>query len=444
MLHKMNMPEHVSDELLAAYLDGNTTPKENELIQNSMAIDAEIFDVVSIASESTCLDILLPVFEAEFNDNQFVNELTGFHEENIFHLGDRFDDLLHSNQENQKTSNLIDIDMKTYGEERNYRLDNFDHNIFQGQTNACAVKSQEIILRDYGIVVPQEELEKFAEANGWYIPAEGTPVCCVGNILEAYGVQVNQTEGNTVFDLVNELSRGHRVIVGVDANELWAKNWMEKKWEQFKDRFDPHGANHALIVAGVEVNPNDMNDIKVILTDPGKGDLRIAYTLEEFHDAWADSNFMMVSTTQPAPYQYNADTQQLEYSQFATNFIPQSAYDFQHVLLPDFNDYCPFFDSGHLNFIGYTPIDQWMSDYNYPPIPGIENIPIYPDIFGPQTPPPPMPVMPTLLPTPDPIFTEEPIWEPTQIVTSDTYPVDDFDHGNSDDNFNGNEINHLF
>ncbi|MDR1883521.1 MAG: hypothetical protein LBR26_12190 [Prevotella sp.] len=259
--------------------------------------------------------------------------------------------------------------MKTYGEERNYNLNPFDENIYQGQQPTCAVRSQEIILRDYGIIVPQEELAKFAEANGWYNPdlaTGGTPPDCVGNILEACGVEVKHSENNTVFDLVNELSQGHRVIVGVDADELWADTWLEKAAAKFTDIFRQEG-NHALIVAGVEVNPNDINDVKVILTDPGKGDLRIEYDIKEFMDAWQDAKCTMVSTTKPAPYQYNADTQEMEFSQFAVNadFASNDNHftnEFNTADL-DFNHYNPMFDDGHLDYINGMSYSDYVHHY---------------------------------------------------------------------------------
>jgi len=378
MTDKINFSELISDELLAAYLDGNTTPEENNLILSSVTHDSNVFDVFSTASEATEINRLIPVLEAEFGDSHLVNDL--------IHFDDRFDDLGGSNQDddkiNQMKSNLQNIEVKTYGEERNYHLDSFDLNISQGPTNACAVKSQEIILRDYGIIVPQTELEKFAEANGWYDTVKGTPYGSVGNILEAYGIDVKQSEGNTIFDLVNELKDGHRVIVGIDADELWAKSWIKTEWEHFRDLHDPHGANHALIVAGVEVDPHDMNDIKVILTDPGKGDLRIEYPLDKFMDAWADGNFMMISTTQPAPYQYNAETHQMEYSQFATDFNPHSIYEFEHFTLPDFNTYHPFFDSGYFDLHEFLN-HHGMTDLLLPSLEDMNSLlPHTPDIIA--------------------------------------------------------------
>ena len=39
---------------------------------------------------------------------------------------------------------------------------NFDTNIFQGHDPICAIRCQEMILRDYGIQIPKEELTAYA------------------------------------------------------------------------------------------------------------------------------------------------------------------------------------------------------------------------------------------------------------------------------------------
>jgi hypothetical protein len=301
--------ENISDELLAAFLDGNTTREETELVLGAMAFDDGLISTMDY--------------------------------------------------------------MKTYGQEKNYKLDPFDENIYQGQQPTCAVRSQEIILRDYGIVVPQEELAKFAEANGWYDSNPnhgGTPSNCIGNLLEVYGIHTKQSNDNTIFDLVNELKEGHRVIVSVDANELWAKTWLEKQVWKLEDRFQ-QGGNHALIVAGVEVNPNDLNDIKVVLTDPGTGNLRIEYELSDFMEAWRDSNCMMIATTTPAPYQYNAEMHQMEYSQFATDFMANNHFGYMNDFSIDFpaldyTAYNPYYMDGHLNYIGGMDYDTFQEHWH--------------------------------------------------------------------------------
>ena len=245
------------------------------------------------------------------------------------------------NKENENLNAEIAA-RKVFGDESFGPNGGFDPVIYQGPEGVCAIRSQQIILRDYGIDISLEELKDFAIQNGWYDPSPdgGTPLWAIGNLLLSCNVPCEQSDGNTVYDLVNELAQGHRIIVGVDANELWADrehNLLEGAKEWFKDCFSGETPNHALVVAGVDVNPDNPNDVKVILTDPGTGDLRIEYDLDDFMDAWEDSNCFMVSTSTPAPLQYDPENNREIPSNFAvenyidTNSIPLSP---ENVILP--------------------------------------------------------------------------------------------------------------
>ena len=170
--------------------------------------------------------------------------------------------------------------------------------IFQGYSNTCAIRSQEIILRNFGLHIPQETLIEEARAMGIYGP-HGTQMSDVGKLLELHGVNVMQYQNASVFDLVSELAQGKNIIVAVDSNELWAKTEDQQLHEFVKDILHGEQANHALIVAGIDTT--DPADIKVTLTDPGTGHVAKDYPLSRFLDAWHDGrNFMMV-TEQPAP-----------------------------------------------------------------------------------------------------------------------------------------------
>lgn len=219
----------------------------------------------------------------------------------------------------------------TYGYEPNYELDNFDPNIFQNYSNTCAIRSQQIVLRDYGVMLSQEDMMAFAEENGWYDPDPvngGTPMEALGNFLDGCGVDCTRVENANIYDIISELRDGHRVIVGVDADELWVNSessfWKRnllKCINKLNDTFGGEGANHALVVAGVDVNPDDPSDIHVTLIDSGTGEVCASYPYEQFKDAWDDANCYMVSTNEPAPYQYNHETHMMEPSGFATDFV---------------------------------------------------------------------------------------------------------------------------
>ena len=63
----------------------------------------------------------------------------------------------------------------------NRNVETWDQNIFQGTTPSCAVRCQQIIMRDYGIQIPQEDLMDYAAQKGWYNPEDGTMTKDIGN-----------------------------------------------------------------------------------------------------------------------------------------------------------------------------------------------------------------------------------------------------------------------
>ena len=258
---------------------------------------------------------------------------------------------------------------KTYGYEPNYELDRYDlydidPNIWQGLDNTCAIRSQEIILRDYGIIIPKDVLVDYATEHGWFDPDPdkgGTPKGYIGNLIDACGIRTVRTENATIYDIIAELRAGHRVMVSLDADELWVKNEpnlfnrlfgeaVNRVNDTIQNMRGVEGANHALVVAGVNVNPHDPSDVKVVLIDSGDGKVCIEYSLKDFQNAWADGHCQMVSTTVPAPYQYNYHTHQMEPSGFDTDFVPSM------VELPEGLDN------------GFVLADSFYSDYsNYSP-----------------------------------------------------------------------------
>lgn len=173
----------------------------------------------------------------------------------------------------------------------------FDPNVFQYYNDTCAIQSQHLILNKFGVDVTQNELIEVAKLNGWYVTGQGTPVEYVGKLLEHYGVDVKATVGNNIFNIANELSKGHQIIVGVDSGEL-----VNPAMEIGEDFFEGERADHALVVVGLDTT--DPNNVKVIVTDPGTGNRQWAYSEEQFMDAWKDSNCFMV-TTEKSPEEFN-------------------------------------------------------------------------------------------------------------------------------------------
>ena len=347
----------ISDELLAAYIDGKTTESEDQLIESSLNGDSILSEAYEIVHDGVSIG---SNFDWELHKGDF-----GFWE-----LGlppavteDKVD-IWQNNDNNLVENNMVDMfssQMHLFGEAG----ENVSDPIFiqQPDDHSCALRSQQIVLRDFGIDIPFDKLEQIALDNGVYTN-EGTYTYDIGKVLELAGVGMHQVTGNTMYDLMNELAQGHRVIVSVDAYELWNNDTAYgrlKNW--FDDVFGNQGGNHALIVAGVEVNPNDVNDIKVVLTDPGAGHLRIEYPAEQFMDAWRDSNCFMAATDAPAPYQYDASTGMEVPSNFAVQqhfnqFIADNSYQLSPDLINIPTDYQPAF-TGHIEMVGNMSYDSF-------------------------------------------------------------------------------------
>ena len=387
---------HISIEKYAAYLDGNLPDEEIQQIEAYISSDSYMQAVLEadsrigidiaddllqnedIPSDIGLDSIELPSIDMDlsFEQNSFIND--------FFSLdGDRFDEEMGSIiEEINKTHNTMsnkfnynfslfkrnDPATEVFGEPGNGTDMDPRLEIYQGYDSTCAIRSQQIILRDYGIDMSQEQLIDFAKQNGWYSEDTGSPMGCVGYILESAGVGVHQQMDSTIYDLINELAQGHRIIVGVDSGELWADregNIGEKLKEFWEDLWNgQEGADHALIVAGVEVNPKDPSDVTVILTDPGTGDLRIEYSLDDFMDAWEDSHCFMVATNTPAPYQYDETSGMMIPSNFyCEEFINQNSYPLSPNALYIPEGYDAYYGEGHLNSVGHDDSENEIS-YN--------------------------------------------------------------------------------
>ncbi|MCH5211613.1 MAG: C39 family peptidase [Oscillospiraceae bacterium] len=157
----------------------------------------------------------------------------------------------------------------------------------QETSSSCAVASQEFILEQLtGYEFDEADLRDFAETNGWYDPDGGTSMRDVGNILEAAGLEVERSTGNSITDIENCLENGGQIIVGVDAYELWDG--------ESNDFYLPgDGANHAIQVIGVD--HSDPSEPMVIINDSGTANGGGAMvSLDVFMDAWEDSGYFMV------------------------------------------------------------------------------------------------------------------------------------------------------
>jgi len=159
--------------------------------------------------------------------------------------------------------------------------------IIQTTDFTCAIVSQQMILRQFGIEVSEAQLV-YEATSGGFLTSEGSSPEDMGRLLEAYGIATHQAFG--LENLLNDLAAGHKVIVAVDSGELWGDDWF----------LEDNRADHALVVNGLDFS-NPANP-QAILNDPGHPNgagMRVPLT--QFLDAWSDSDQFYIATDETPP-----------------------------------------------------------------------------------------------------------------------------------------------
>lgn len=160
-----------------------------------------------------------------------------------------------------------------------------DKNILQSYHASCAIKCQQIILRDYGIEVSEEDLCRIAKENGWYDENVGVYMHDNGKLLGCFGVGFNHSQNNTLQTMQMELTLEHRVMVNVNHAKLAGKLDINNQ------------ASHSVVV-------NSVDDTCVYVSNPGSGNPNESYPIDMFCMAWKDSCFYLLSTMEKAIYKY--------------------------------------------------------------------------------------------------------------------------------------------
>lgn len=152
---------NISDELLAAYLEGNTSEAETLEVLNALKADPKLQEA---------LDIALKVED-----------------------------------ETAQTTDLPAMQIAALSDE-----------------NICAVRCEMFILHRRGIPYDEEWLLNTARRKDWLKP-EGTPLYCLGYLLAYSGLLVNRKYDSTIDDIQQALAMDNDVVVGVDREKLYAE-----------------------------------------------------------------------------------------------------------------------------------------------------------------------------------------------------------------------------
>lgn len=157
---KDKRPHKISDELLAAFLDGNAGSEEVLAVLDSIGEDTELSEILALSSKIDA--------EAEENRRSILPMYA----------------LAAANSE-----------------------------------NLCSFDCETFILQHLGFDIDNWSLLETAKANNW-VREDGTPLHLVGKLLELKGLYVHRTYDSTIRNIRDALDEGLQVIAVIDAGSL--------------------------------------------------------------------------------------------------------------------------------------------------------------------------------------------------------------------------------
>ena len=152
--------KYISDELLAAYLDGNTNEAETLEVLNAVKTDPELREIVDIA-------LSIEEDEAETYDTLPMTKLAA-----------------------------------------------------ESGSNICSVLCEAFVLHRRDIPFEGSDLLNMAQKNHWLTP-QGSPLHAVGQLLAHYDLMVTRRYDATIDDICKALSADNDVLVVVDSDKLY-------------------------------------------------------------------------------------------------------------------------------------------------------------------------------------------------------------------------------
>ena len=237
-----NEPMQITDELLACYLEGKVTDEERKAVEAYLSENNEEMDIILAARTEMAYQNDIA------QQSVFARSLIEYDEYALAATSDKMD---------------------------------------------CAIKAQQMVLRNYGVEVSVEELTALAKKQGWFEEGKGSAFDFVGELLNHYGVDAVQMRNAGVYHILHELTQGHKIIVGVDAET------------------DTSLAQHVMLVAGIDTT--DPDHLKVVVRDPSHPEQDTTYSANEFMERWKHTGCFMVATKQAAPLSANPEMQNFDY-----------------------------------------------------------------------------------------------------------------------------------
>ncbi len=182
----------ISDELLAAFLDGNVSAAECRQVLEAINSDTQLRELLQISL----------IVDAEMG--------------------------LQSTRDNYLPMAALAAE---YGEE-----------------NICCLECEKYVMDRFGITYDEQKLIENALRNGWQ-KEHGTALHNVGRHLEQAGLVVSRQYECKIDDIVESLAQGGLVIVAVDSGELMSNTHLET----LEDAYIGSLPDHTVVVVSCNI-----------------------------------------------------------------------------------------------------------------------------------------------------------------------------------------------
>lgn len=148
--------------------------------------------------------------------------------------------------------------------------------------NQCVIRCEGVALRRLGLGITDEELLEESKKEGWLQP-KGTALHNIGRLSGMHGMGVSHRYGCDLEDIRTELQAGHVVIAAVDGGELIG----DLEVERIEDLEEGEIPDHVVVVESIEGNT-------ITVCDSSTQQEYDTYSTTQFLDAWADSSYYLI------------------------------------------------------------------------------------------------------------------------------------------------------
>jgi len=232
----------ISDELLAAFMEGNTSQEETQIVLDAMASDQELQELIQLSMK----------VDEDMEASDFELCPTPFRTLPMLERAAR---------------NKVD--------------------------NLCVIKCEGYALRALGVNVSDEDLKTESEKRGW-LKTDGTPLYNIGLLAGLYDSYVSRRYDRNINDIIKVIKKEEIAIAVIDNTEL-SQSLQEAKRN---DRENGETPNHAVVIESVDLKKNTID-----IFDPGYPELSKKYPIEVFQEAWNDSANFLVSISNQSNYE---------------------------------------------------------------------------------------------------------------------------------------------